>query len=78
MMVAELMADRETRNADIKLSLAIRKLMSRVTKGEKKDERSTVHCIVSYFFALPGVEGGDKFEWQTLDGYKSVYDSKEP
>jgi len=29
-------------------------------------------------FALSGVEGCDKFEWQTLHGYKSVYDSTEP
>jgi len=35
MMVTELMADRETRNADVKLSLAISKLLSRVTKGGK-------------------------------------------
>ena len=43
-------------------------------KGEK-DERSTVHCIVSYLFALSGVEEGDKFEWQTLHGYNSIYGS---
>jgi len=26
-------------------------------------------------FALSGVGGGDKFEWQTLHGYNSIYDS---
>jgi len=34
-MVAEFMADTESRNADIKLSLVIPKLLSRVTKGGK-------------------------------------------
>jgi hypothetical protein len=66
--------DRETRNADIKLSLAIRKLLSRVTKGGKgriNDPLSTV----SYLFAL---SGSDRFEWQTLHGYMSVHGSKEP